>query len=267
LSQYFNNLDLEIFMLSVILNSARQLAIALAAQGQTGYWKEATGPALAASWALFVAALLTLIFLAWQAWETRRAAQATQKSAVIVEGQSAILKKSVAVAEEAADAAGDSAAIAKVNTEALINAERAWILAELGWHDEPADRIREDELGCTAVYVRLTCKNEGRSPAWIDHVYGRVDIASLRSDVKEYSKQECGNFGLMEPVGAGGEKCRGLGLHCDGTRKGEEFLSVSVIIEYHDIFGKQRETTIGYSVVLPSNLYRQNGSPNRNRNT
>jgi hypothetical protein len=40
-----------------------------------------------------------------------------------------------------------------------------------------------------------------------------------------------------------------------------------VIIEYHDIFGKQRETTIGYSVVLPSNLYRQNGSPNRNRNT
>ena len=254
-------------MLSTILNSAKLIAVALAAQGQTGYWKEASGPAFAANWALFVAALLTLIFLAWQAWETRRAAQATQKSTAILEGQSAILKDSVTVAKKSAEAAQDSATTAKLNTDALINSERAWILAELGWHDEQAVRIGEDELGCTTVYVRLTCKNEGRSPAWIDHVYGRVDIASSRSDIKEYSKQECGNFGLMEPVGAGGEKCRGLDLHCDGTIKGEEFLSVSVIVEYHDIFGKQRETTIGYSVVSPSNLYRQNGSPNRNRNT
>lgn len=254
-------------MLFTVLNSGRLLAVALAAQGHTEYWKEASGPEFAANWALFVAALLTLIFLAWQAWETRRAAQATQKSAAILEGQSTILKDSVMVAENAAEAAQDSATIAKLNTDALINSERAWILAELGWHDEPAERIGEDELGCATVYVRLTCKNEGRSPAWIDYVYGRVDIAASHSDVKEYSKQECGNFGLMEPVGAGGEKCRGLGLHCDGTIKGEELLSVSVIVEYHDIFGKQRQTAIGYSIVLPANLYRQNGLPNRNRNT
>jgi len=254
-------------MLSAILNSARQLAVALAAQWQPGYWKEASGPAFAANWALFVAALLTLIFLAWQAWETRRAAQATQKSAVIVEEQSSILEKSVAIAEKAADAARSSAETAKENTKALINAERAWILAELGWYDEPASRVGVDELGCTAVNIRLICKNEGRSPAWIDHVYGCVDIASSRSDIKENGREECGNFGLMEPVGAGEEKCRCLDLHCDGTIKCEEFLSVFVIIEYHDIFGRQRETTIGYSIVPPSNLYRQNGSPNRNRNT
>ena len=254
-------------MLSTILNSTRLLAVAHAAQVQTGYWKEASRPEFAASWALFVAALLTLYFVARQARETRRAAQATEKSAVIVEGQSAILEKSVAVAKEAADAARDSAATAKLNTEALVNAERAWILAELGWYDELAGRVGADELGCTTINIKLTCKNEGRSPAWIDHVYGRVDIASSHSDIKEYSKQECGNFGLMEPVGAGGGKSRCLDLHCDGTIKAEEFLSVSVIVLYHDIFGKQRETTIGYSIVSPSNLNRQNGSPNRNRNT
>jgi hypothetical protein len=260
-------LDREIFMLSAIQNPTGLLAISLAAQGQTGYWKEASGPEFAASWALFVAALLTLIFLALQAWETRRAAQATQKSAVIVEGQSAILEKSVPVAKEAADAARDSVATAKMNTEALVNAERAWILAELGWYDEPAGRVGADEFGCTTINIKLTCKNEGRSPAWIDHVYGRVDIASSRSDIREYSKQECGNFGSMEPVGAGAEKCRCLDLHCDGSIKGEDFLSVFVIIEYHDIFGKQRETTIGHSIASTSNLYRQNGSPNRNLNT
>ena len=206
-------------MLFTVLNSARLLATALAAQGNTEYWKEAYGPAFAANWALFMIALVTLIFLAWQAWETRRAARAARKSAVIVEEQSAILKKSVAVAQETADAARDSTLIAKAKTEAMINAERPWILAELGWHGEPADRMGEDDLGCTTIYLRLTCKNEGRSPAWIDHVYGRVDISSSRSDIREHSKQECGNFGLMEPVGAGGEKGRGLGLHRNGTKK------------------------------------------------
>jgi len=253
-------------MLSAIQNSAGLLAIALAAQGMPGYWKEASGPASAANWALFVAALLTLIFLAWQAWATHRAAQATQESAAIIKGQSAILMKSVEAAEVAANAARDSATAAKANTEALINSERAWILAGLGWFDGSASPVGEDELGCTTANIKLTCKNEGRSPAWIDHVYARIDIASSHSDIKEYSKHECGNFGLMEPVGAGMEKGRCLDLHCDGHIKGEEFLSVYVVIEYHDIFGKERKTTIGYSISA-SNLYRQNGSPNRNLNT
>jgi hypothetical protein len=260
-------LDREIFMLSAIQNSAGLLAIALAAQEKTGYWKEASGPASAANWALFVAALVTLIFLAWQAWATNRAAQATQESAAIIKEQSAILMKSVEAAEVAANAARDSAAAAKANTEALINSERAWILAGLGWFDGSASRVGEDELGCTTANIKLICKNEGRSPAWIDHVYGRVDVAASRSDIREYSKQECGNFGLMEPIGAGAEKCRCLDLHCDGTIKDKEILSVFVIIEYHDIFGKPRETTIGYSIDSTSNLYRQNGSPNRNLNT
>lgn len=258
-----------------MLTSAALLAATPCTQDHANYWQEAFGPAFAANWALLLAAVVTLIAVAWQARETRRAAKASQESVAEIKSQSAVLKQSVDAAEKNAQAAQDAATAAKANTDALINAERAWILADLGWYDGSAPRIAEKTLDgaeqaplqIATANLKLTCRNEGRSPAWIDRVYGRIDIAVTRADITDHDKLACGNYGPMEPIGAGQEKCRSLFLESDGVLKGQEFFTIYVGIEYHDIFGERRETIVGYSLDSEGALYRQYGSPSRNRNT
>lgn len=244
------------------------LAIHISAQ----HWSESLNQP---EWWVVVAAFLTLFVISWQSIETRRAAEATQKSAAAVEGQSVILRDSVDAAEKSADAARDSAMTARISAETLIHAERAWILAELSWYEGTSGRIlvgdfREGEgpiFTSTTANLKLTCRNEGKSPAWIDKVYGRIDIVSTRADIKDYDRQDCGNFGSMEPIGAAAEKSRSLSLVGDGRLGKEVFLSIYVIIDYHDIFGHLRETTLGYSLSFSGDLNRQDALPTHNRNT
>jgi hypothetical protein len=222
-----------------MLTLAVLLVASPCALGHANYWQEAFGPPFAANWALLLAALVTFLAVAWQAWETRRAAKATQDSVAQIKSQDAVLKQSVNAAEKNAEAARDAAIAAKANTDALIDAERAWILAELGWFDGAAPRIAERTLGgagqapikVATVDFKLTCKNEGRSPAWIDHVYGRIDIAGSRSDITDHDKHDCGNYGPMEPIGAGQGKSRSLYLESDGLpRENEFFRAFSVLL-------------------------------------
>jgi len=75
-------------------------------------------------WVLPLIGVITFLVIAWQSFETRRAANATQKSVAVMEGQSRILRDSVAAAERAADAA-------LLNARALIESERAWLLVRM----------------------------------------------------------------------------------------------------------------------------------------
>jgi hypothetical protein len=71
----------------------------------------------------------------------------------------------------------------------------------------------------------------------------------------------------MEPLGADKEQFRLLQMQCDGHQKENEFLSVYVVVEYHDIFGTKRETSLGYSIHANSDIYRHFALSRRNRNT
>lgn len=75
----------------------------------------------------------------------------------------------------------------------------------------------------TQMTTKLTCRNEGRSPAWIDSVRGYAEIV---------------NNAL-----------------------------VYVVVEYRDIFENKRTTSLGYSVDVDGNIYRQEALPERIRNT
>jgi hypothetical protein len=173
-------------------------------------------------------------------------------------------------------ATASAAKAALLNAQALINSERAWIMADLcSYGKDPeifeivegtADYRGEGSVETTKVrLVKLTCKNQGRSPAWIDVVYGQVRIVNPTTVATDPLKE--GNHGPMEPIGPGGEDSRSLDLECRGTRRGGEFLSIYVVIEYRDIFDRKRETFLGYSVHPNGSFGRQFGIPKRNRNT
>jgi hypothetical protein len=150
--------------------------------------------------------------------------------------------------------------------------ERAWILADLSWYPgqlnvclgttQRGELIEEH----TDVSVKLTCKNEGRSPAWVDEVHGSVEIVTKGSAIRIPENKKLSTFGPVEPLGAGKEQSRLLQMQCSDHAKENEFISVYVIVEYRDIFGIKRETFLGYS-ISGKNLCRQLALPERNRNT
>jgi hypothetical protein len=226
----------------------------------SAHWIEAFAPATWSNWAL----VLVGGAAAFAALKTLRA---IERQGVSMRRQTTILRNSVAVAQKGSDAA-------LLNAQAVINAERAWITAELGWYEGTPNRVLlgaykkfgKTQLDSVTANMKITYKNEGRTPAWIDNVYGRMDIVSAASETQEYGKSEFGQFGPVDPIGAGVEKSRSFCLNCEGRVEEGKFLSISVIVAYHDILGQKRETTLGYSLDLKGNLCRQDGLPWRNRN-
>jgi len=67
------------------------------------------------------------------------------------------------------------------------NAERAWLMTELAW---PGGELKvvtgasrqgdEPQVETTTVTVKLTCRNDRRSPAWVDTIQGYCEIVEGR---------------------------------------------------------------------------------------
>jgi hypothetical protein len=175
-------------------------------------------------------------------------------------------------------AAKIAAEAAKESADALINSERAWILASLGWYDKGQLRITLSDSvvagrteRTTVLTIKLTCKNDGRSPAWIEDVLGRADIfsggvASLPQNPPDRNTlQICGRIGSL---GSGEEQSRALQITCTGHPQGEDFISVYVVVIYRDIFQRERHTSLGYSIdPRATAMYRQDALTERNKST
>jgi len=136
------------------------------------------------------------------------------------------LKEQTKIARTAADAA-------LKNAEAVIIAERAWIMVELEW--APGNARRMVSSSTTGVPIRLIYTNEGKTVAWIDEKLACFQI------VKELPKQP--DFGALrmldnEPewVGVKGGGKLDETLLASGQ---EGIVDISVIwgvIRYRDAF-------------------------------
>ena len=182
----------------------------------------------------------------------------------------------LSISQKQVEAIQNTAAAARASGASLIHTERAWLMAELDWseksvlHIEQSASKSEDEgtVERVTANVKLTSRNEGRSPAWIDNVYGHLEILPAGSTLGSPNRSDGRDFGPMGPLGAGKERSRALDLTCLGSAKRGESLSAYIVIEYHDIFGFKRETFLGYKIDPSSAaICRQDDSPERNRNT
>lgn len=154
------------------------------------------------------------------------------------------------------------------------SSERAWILAEFGWYEEgPAISASTAESGgltmaASEIKLKLNCRNEGKSLAWIDSVRGRADIVTEVAASDDSERPDLISFGALPALAAGMQQARILQFDCPGQPKEGEFFSVYVAIEYRDIFGIKRKTTLGYSLDPGGEMiYRQDAYPQRNMNT
>jgi hypothetical protein len=151
------------------------------------------------------------------------------------------------------------------------NAERAWVMTELSWAENSYLHIAETsstESGdAVSLSLKLTCRNEGRSPAWVYAIYAHCRQMDSIKELPELTTADMQRQGITEPIGPGKTVGRNFILSCPGQLASKEFISVYVIVEYRDVFENTRMTSLGYVVAPGGNLYRQEGLPGRNKNT
>src|SRR5712692_11835127 len=99
--------------------------------------------------------------------------------------------------------------VSQAQAAALVNSERAWVMVDVEWDtakwaDRKAHVVEGSGTGgdTTGIYVVLTCRNEGRSPAWIEEKRARFEIVEVLPDTPDLSTAEFVQAGL-EPVGVG----------------------------------------------------------------
>jgi hypothetical protein len=199
---------------------------------------------------LAIVATITMGFIGWQAWETRRAAKAAACSVKAIVSQGRILERQTKATEDAAKAARDSA-------EAIINSERAWVLVEiqripnLGLAEQTINGVES-----LALKVDLICKNDGNTPCWITEIRVRFEIVDAPPHEPRLEPEDIVDIGPV-PLGVGQPPWKiTVERACKGRPRLGKMMILYGIVKYRDVFKPDRHTGFGYNVSEQGAIYR-----------
>jgi len=122
-----------------------------------------------------------------------KSAEAAQTMARSVEKQLTIMKDAALSADITAEFTRDAAIAGKKSADALVASERAWIMVKVdkvpghggvfhGAGVGPGTPITQS----TGAPIRITCKNEGKTPAWITEILACLDVVDSLPDVPDF---------------------------------------------------------------------------------
>jgi len=159
-------------------------------------------------------------------------------------------------------------------TGALINSERAWIMVDV-------DRVpgmggvmdgHGSEMGVgpvmtesTGFRARITCRNDGKTPAWITEKRAGLDILDSIPESPDWSRTTQIQV-APEPISVG----QASEPHDETlfSKRGRALGKITIlygIVKYRDPFGANRSTSFGYRVQddgslerLPNSKYNEN---------
>ena len=159
-------------------------------------------------------------------------------------------------------------------TNALINSERAWIMVDVD-HVPGMGGIMDGhgtEMGVgpvatesTGFRARITCRNDGKTPAWITKKRAGLDIVESIPESPDWTRANIIQV-APEPLSVGQ-----IGKPTDETlicKRGRALGKMTIlygIVEYRDPFAGNRRTSFGYQVRddgslerLPNAKYNEN---------
>jgi hypothetical protein len=163
-----------------------------------------------------------------------------------------------------------SANAAKDAADAVMNSERAWLIVDLSWKDGRRQGIIGESISfgvqTWSVFVVVTSRNFGRTPAWITE--RRIGVLSSREPIPQ--NPPLGNAKVLAStsdtilVGEPGYSTE-EGVASSERIADESGRVIYGVVKYRDIYGKERETTFGYRVTKNYYLERLSGFPQYNK--
>jgi hypothetical protein len=151
-------------------------------------------------------------------------------------------QQSIAIARQSADAASKSA-------EALVASERAWIFVDIEWNGLKG--IMQEDTGdnFTAIWINAYCRNEGRTPAWLDELRCKMEILPTLPDTRDFEIAERQDEG-PQPINAGGKSTViPMALTSPGKRTINNSMIIYGMAKYRDMFGFDRTSKFGFMVL------------------
>jgi hypothetical protein len=154
----------------------------------------------------------------------------------------------------------------KRQTASVENSERAWVMKEIEWDrekwaDGEAHVLEGDgsEGKSTGIWITLVCKNEGKSPAWIYEKRMKFEVVKALDERPNFQSAQFEWTG-REPIGIGNAfphttKVPRMVI-ASGHAGTDDTLVIYGIVNYRDIFGKARTTTVGYRITGDRRLER-----------
>ncbi len=208
----------------------------------------------------WVMAVLTAIYVGLTAVYVRISHKTLKAIKGQAESSDKQFREQLTVAKDAATAAQQNADAAKVNAQVILNAERAWVSVELLWSEftplimEGSSVVGEVHSTHTTFAMRLVCRNQGRTPAWITEkrIIALADLIQIERETLAPGKESTRRENVSSPG------------HVDNT---EKLAAIYGIVRYQDIFGEQRHTTFGYYVKRAHDPELIPGLPKYNEST
>ena len=139
------------------------------------------------------------------------------------------------------------------------NVERAWLMAEIDWDREKwSDGEGHIVEGTgtdgkhTAIWIVLTCHNEGKSPGWIYEKRLKFEVVKEIIPTPDFDSAQFVWAG-REPIGIGQAfpnttKVPQLAV-AEGHARDDYKMIVYGVVKYRDIFNRDRSTTVGYEIT------------------
>lgn len=202
-----------------------------------------------------------------------KSARAAKSSADAAQQTVSALERQLVEMANTTGAAIKGAEAASINSDALITSQRAWIMVSLtnvpgyGFISTGTDVHGEH----TAIYIRIECKNDGETPAWITEKRARFEIRGPHDPLPLNPNLETMEIiqAEPEPVSAG-ETTR---LDTTVTALGQQGIGLGEsayvygVVRYNDAFGHARETRFGFRFVGSRRFERISSYPEYNKNT
>lgn len=134
--------------------------------------------------------------------------------------------------------------------QSMINAERAWVMAELSWTYRAMHLVTHSTT--TSVNVLLSCKNHGSTPAWITEISIRMEVTSAGPS-RQPDLQGAEVFYGPHPLAPNDKPfSKSWSLNAQGLQSQLHQVLIYGVVKYRDVLtGPEqiRETWFGYRVV------------------
>jgi len=181
--------------------------------------------------------------------------------------------RSARAVEKVIGPAAQSAEAALLNARALINAERAWIMADVNWEPRCMGLMRSESSGgrtTTNARVNVSFRNKGRTPAWITEIAIKMQVTNAGPSQQPDTK---GAEMLYGPIPLVPDEehphVRTFEISADGWPDKGWATLIYGVVKYRDVFAENRpdrETWFGYRVTSERSLERM-AHPEYNKNT
>lgn len=151
---------------------------------------------------------------------------------------------------------------------ALIHAERAWLMSEMTW-TPLFSGISEGNNGSgpvsSMVNLRLCYRNDGNTPAWIEKIEAKFEMTNQPPQKPNLKNMKIIQEGTI-PVGIGGKDFIDCDLNYVGRLELGKKNIVYGLIYYRDAFKERRRTFFGYE-IRGSQIVYLTGYPEYNKHT